>query len=81
MAFMCEYVLFQSGLFCHFERLSSGHTVEINNYNLYMRHNRLHFVNIDLKNVLGYRRVISSAGILTDFTCPEPGMENWKITK
>ncbi|XP_053400990.1 uncharacterized protein LOC123541000 [Mercenaria mercenaria] len=65
--------LAQSGLFSHFERLSSGHSVEVNHNDLNLQHNRLHFVNTDLKNVLGYRSIIPSAGILTDYTCPEPG--------
>ncbi|XP_060596420.1 uncharacterized protein LOC132750448 [Ruditapes philippinarum] len=66
-------VLAQTGLFCHFERLSTGHSIEVNHKNLNLQHNRLHFVNIDLTNDLGYRSIVPSFGILTDYTCPEPG--------
>ena len=38
-----------------------------------MPHNYLHYVNMDLTNDLGYRSIIYSEGILTDFVCPEPG--------
>ncbi|XP_052806221.1 uncharacterized protein LOC128235438 [Mya arenaria] len=60
--------------FHHFERLSSGKFVEISYDSFDMRHNTLHFVNLDVTNVLGYRSVIHSQGILTDFSCPEPGL-------
>ena len=39
----------------------------------YMDHNTLHYVNIDLTNILGFRTIINSGSILTDFTCPDPG--------
>lgn len=38
-----------------------------------MDHNTLHYVNIDLTNVLGYRTIVNSEAVLTDFTCPDPG--------
>lgn len=45
-----------------------------------MQHNRLHFINADLQNTLGYRSIIPSEGILADFICPEPGMERNTIS-
>ena len=67
---------FQSGLFGHFERIGSGHNVEFTYDSFNMGHNMLHFVNLDLTNVLGYNNIISSNGVLTDLTCPTPGNLN-----
>ncbi|WAR05127.1 hypothetical protein MAR_020496 [Mya arenaria] len=59
--------------FHYFELLSSGHTVELTYDSFEMRHNTLHYVNLDITNVLGYRSTVHSEGVLTDFTCPDPG--------
>ena len=34
----------------------------------------LYFVNLDLANVLGYRQILSSRGILIDLTPPDTSM-------
>ena len=34
----------------------------------------LYFVNLDLTNVLGYRQILSSKGILIDLTPPDTSM-------
>ncbi|XP_052806219.1 uncharacterized protein LOC128235437 [Mya arenaria] len=68
-----ETVVKTESQFHYFERLSSGQFVEISTDSFDMRHNTLHFVNLDVTNVLGYRSMIHSQGILTDFSCPEPG--------
>ena len=64
----------QSGLFGHYERIGSGQNVEFTFDSFNMEHNMLHFVNLDLTNVLGYTNIISSRGILTDLSCPSPGI-------
>ncbi|XP_052806226.1 uncharacterized protein LOC128235445 [Mya arenaria] len=66
--------LYTESQFHFFERLSSGQFVDISYDSFDMRHNTLHYVNLDVTNVLGYRSVIHSQGILTDFSCPEPGL-------
>ena len=69
-----KYIVYsQSGLFYHYERLGVGHSLQIEYDNFNMLHNFLHYVNLDLTNILGYRNIINTVGVLTDFTCPEPG--------
>ncbi|XP_077992165.1 uncharacterized protein LOC144446291 [Glandiceps talaboti] len=68
-----EVELHETGYFYNFERLGIGHTVEFTHSDLVLRHNDLHFFNLHLNNVLGYRNVISSKSILVDFVPPEPG--------
>ena len=61
----------QSGQFSHYERLDVGHVLEFAYHDMFLEHNFLYFVNLDLKNVLGYRQILSSRGILVDFTPPD----------
>ncbi|XP_077868182.1 uncharacterized protein LOC102808676, partial [Saccoglossus kowalevskii] len=65
--------LHESGMFYNFERLGIGHAVEFLHNDLSLRHNGLYVFNLHLNNTLGYSNVISSEGILVDFTTPEPG--------
>ena len=64
---------FQSGLFSHFERLGIGHAVEFNHESLQLVHNNLYYFNIELLNYVAYENIISSVGIIADFTPPAPG--------
>ncbi len=34
----------------------------------------MYYFNIELMNYVGYENTVSSVGILTDFTAPEPGL-------
>ncbi|KAL3873866.1 hypothetical protein ACJMK2_036950, partial [Sinanodonta woodiana] len=67
-----DHKLAEYGLFYHFERLGIGHAVEFR-YELNLEHNTLYFFNLDMRNTLGYRHIISTEGILVDLTPPEPG--------
>ncbi|KAK3612537.1 hypothetical protein CHS0354_024514 [Potamilus streckersoni] len=69
-----DYKIFQSGLFCHYERLGIGHAVEFSYEDLMLEHNGYYYFNLELINELGYKNFISTKGILVDFTPPEPGL-------
>ncbi|XP_038050876.1 uncharacterized protein LOC119724026 [Patiria miniata] len=62
------------GSFSHYERIGVGHAVEFNHESLLLVHNNLYYFNIELLNYVGYENIISSIGILADFTPPEPGL-------
>ena len=68
------FALFKNGMFSHYERLGTGYAVEFTEEELQLEHNLLYFFNLDMTNSLGYRRIISTEGTLTDFTPPETGM-------
>ncbi|XP_022103294.1 uncharacterized protein LOC110986022 [Acanthaster planci] len=64
----------ESGLFSHFERLGVGHAVEFSHESLQLVHNNLYYFNIELLNYVGYENIISSVGVIADFTPPAPGL-------
>ncbi|XP_066289761.1 uncharacterized protein [Branchiostoma lanceolatum] len=65
------------GHFYNFERLGVGHAVEFRHEDLKLRHNELIYFNLFLNNTLGYVNILTSPGVLTDFTPPSPGpLEN-----
>ncbi|XP_038050728.1 uncharacterized protein LOC119723897 [Patiria miniata] len=64
----------ESGLFTHYERLGVGHAVEFNHESLRLDHTNLYYFNIELLNYVAYENIISSVGIVADFTTPEPGL-------
>ncbi|KAL5015119.1 hypothetical protein ScPMuIL_009389 [Solemya velum] len=68
-----DFMIAESGLFSHYERLGVGHAVEFSYEDLSLEHNELYYFNMDLYNYLGYQNIISTAGILADFTPPQPG--------
>ncbi|KAI8486030.1 hypothetical protein Bbelb_361300, partial [Branchiostoma belcheri] len=61
------------GHFHNFERLGVGHAVEFRHEDLQLRHNGLYFFNFYLNNSLGYVNILTSRGVLADFTPPSPG--------
>ena len=63
----------KDGLFVHYERSGIGYAVEFSEDGLNLEHNFLYDFHLDISNILGYRNLISTKGILTDFTTPEPG--------
>ncbi|KAL5014713.1 hypothetical protein ScPMuIL_008983 [Solemya velum] len=68
-----DFMIAESGLFSHYERLGVGHATEFNYEGLPLEHNELYYFNMDLYNYLGYQNIISTEGILVDFTPPQPG--------
>ncbi|XP_033637723.1 uncharacterized protein LOC117298529 [Asterias rubens] len=64
----------ESGKFTHYERLGVGHAVEFNHESLLLDHNNIYYFNIDLLNYVAYENIVSSVGIVADFTAPEPGL-------
>ncbi|XP_033105583.1 uncharacterized protein LOC117107873 isoform X2 [Anneissia japonica] len=66
--------LHQYGYFYHYERLGLGLATDYTHEGLNMKHNNLHYFNIEAINTLGYKNILSSLPILTDFTTPEPGL-------
>ncbi|XP_066275501.1 uncharacterized protein [Branchiostoma lanceolatum] len=65
------------GHFYNFERLGVGHAVEFRHGDVQLRHNVLYYFNLYLNNTLGYVNILTSPGVLTDFTPPSPGpLEN-----
>ena len=63
----------QSGFFYHYERLGIGHAVEFRHANIPLIHNQLYYFNVHVLNFVGYENILSSRGILVDFTTPYPG--------
>ncbi|XP_071959997.1 uncharacterized protein [Antedon mediterranea] len=66
-------VLHHYGDFYHYERLGLGLATDYTHNGLDMKHNNLHYFNIEAVNSLGYKNILTSLPILTDFTTPEPG--------
>ncbi|XP_022100338.1 uncharacterized protein LOC110984441 [Acanthaster planci] len=64
----------KSGFFSHYERLGVGHAIEFSHESLQLVHNNLYYFNIELLNYVGYENIISSVGIIADFTPPAPGL-------
>lgn len=54
----------------HYEKLGVGSNKAFEYNNLQMLHNKLHFFNFQVINVLGYQNILSSHSIITDFTPP-----------
>ncbi|XP_070564497.1 uncharacterized protein [Ptychodera flava] len=68
-----HYSLHQDGLFKHFERLGIGNSLQHHYEDLDLRHNDLYVFNIYAKNLIGYESILSSDGVLADFTPPATG--------
>ena len=68
-----KYAVLQDGLFSHYERKGIGYAVELSEDDLNLEHNYFYEFNLDMTNSLGYRHIITTKGILIDFTTPEPG--------
>ncbi|XP_078616233.1 uncharacterized protein LOC144884654 [Branchiostoma floridae x Branchiostoma japonicum] len=65
------------GHFHNFERLGVGHAVEFRHEDLQLSHDSLYYFNFYLNNTLGYVNILTSPGVLADFTPPSPGpLEN-----
>ncbi|KAI8487517.1 hypothetical protein Bbelb_347510 [Branchiostoma belcheri] len=61
------------GHFHNFERLGVGHAVEFKHEDLQLTHDVLYYFNLYLNNALGYVNILTSHGVLADFTPPSPG--------
>ncbi|KAK3609657.1 hypothetical protein CHS0354_035942 [Potamilus streckersoni] len=68
-----DFKLAQSGSFASYERLGIGLLLQFAYKDLYLLHNNLYFFNLDMANVLGYRNIISTTGVIVDLSPPEPG--------
>ncbi|KAK3612527.1 hypothetical protein CHS0354_024500 [Potamilus streckersoni] len=69
-----DFKIFLSGLFCHYERLGIGHAMEFCYEDLMLEHNGYYYFNLEVINELGYKNIISTNGVLVDFTPPDPGI-------
>ncbi|KAK6174798.1 hypothetical protein SNE40_013376 [Patella caerulea] len=63
-----------SGDYVHMERLGVGLAYEFSYADKTLLHDKLYYFNLDLKNVLGYRHIISTKSVLIDLTPPQPGL-------
>ncbi|XP_041378093.1 uncharacterized protein LOC121390363 [Gigantopelta aegis] len=72
-----EHKVAQFGRFMHYERKGVGMAYELVKRGLSLGHNRLHYFNIYLRNVLHYSNIISSHMILVDFTPPTPVIDSY----
>lgn len=68
-----DYKRSKSGLFEHYERLGVGKTKQFVYSDLRLQHNKLHYFNFRMVNVLAYKNIITSKGILVDLTTPLTG--------
>lgn len=57
----------------HYERLGVGNSTEVDFTGLSFEHNRVYYINMRLRNSLGYESVVSSSGFVVDLVPPEPG--------
>lgn len=54
----------------HYEKLGIGSNKAFEYSNLQLLHDKLHFFNFQVINVLGYQNILSSLSIISDFTPP-----------
>ena len=59
--------------FVHHEALGKGHATMYTLSGLDLKHRQSFFVNLRLRNELGYTNVVSSTSVLVDLTPPTPG--------
>ena len=57
----------------HYEKLGVGNSTVVEFDRLNFMHNRVYYINMCLRNRLGYTNVVSSSGFLVDLTPPTPG--------
>ena len=57
----------------HYEKLGVGNSTVVQFTGLNFEHNRVYYINMRLRNKLGYTNVVSSTGFITDFVPPQPG--------
>ncbi|VDI41391.1 Hypothetical predicted protein [Mytilus galloprovincialis] len=69
-----DYKRSKSGLFEHYERLGVGKTKQFVYDQLILQHNKIHYFNFMMVNVLAYTNIISSRGVLVDLTTPLTGL-------
>nr|XP_006820036.1 PREDICTED: uncharacterized protein LOC102804939 [Saccoglossus kowalevskii] len=69
-----EYDIHKSGAFKHFERIGVGYTAEHSYSNLTLNHGKLYYFNLYSENVLGYKAIVSSDGVIIDFIPPLTGL-------
>ncbi|CAH1250560.1 FAT1 [Branchiostoma lanceolatum] len=62
-----------SGRMHYYERFGYGHNAYFLHEGLSLEDNSLYYFNVESDNFIGYTGEISSAGVLTDFTHPNPG--------
>lgn len=60
--------------YTHHERLGVGNSTQMELSGLRFEHNVEYYINLRLRNALGYESVISSSGFLVDLTPPLPGL-------
>lgn len=58
----------------HYEKLGVGNSTIVTFSNLSLEHDTVYFINMRLRNRLGYESVVSSDGFLVDLTPPLPGV-------
>ena len=57
----------------HYEKLAAGNSTVVSYSGLSFEHNQVYYINMRLRNRLGYINIVSSSGFLVDFTPPMPG--------
>ena len=62
-----------SRTYYHYEKLGVGNSTVVTYSGLPFEHGREYYINMRLRNRLGYTNVVSSSGFLVDFTPPSPG--------
>ncbi|XP_064646203.1 uncharacterized protein LOC135499389 [Lineus longissimus] len=68
-----ENILSEDGMFYHYERLGIGHAVQFEYQDMWLQHNNLYYINVQLINYIEYESIVSTEGILFDGTPPYPG--------
>lgn len=62
-----------SQTYTHYEKLGIGNSTTVEFSGLTFTHNRVYYINMRLRNKLGYTNTVSSTGFLVDFSPPTPG--------
>lgn len=60
--------------YTHYEKLGVGNSALVAFSGLDLEHNTLYFINMRLRNGLGYENIVTSSGFLVDLTPPLPGV-------
>lgn len=58
----------------HYEKLGVGNSTVVVYSGLTFEHNVIYYINMRLRNRLGYVNIVSSSGFVVDFTPPTPRM-------
>lgn len=71
----------QDGHYTHYEKLGVGSNRGFEFNNLKLQHNKLYFLNVKVRNSLGFQNILSSKPIIVDFTPPDPTECEFNVLK